>query len=157
MGTQDRVKEEQLVIFQLADEFYGVDISRVQEIDRMQSITIVPQVASFIVGIINLRGRITPVVDLRRRFGLPTIEPTPLTRIVVVKAGDEWVGMVVDAVFEVLRTASDAIEPPSAFVSTAETAFLRGIAKLDNRLILLLDLDKVLDKHFQITVPAMMS
>jgi purine-binding chemotaxis protein CheW len=149
------MSEEQLVVFELAGESYGVEISRVQEIDRMQAITVVPQAPPFVEGVINLRGRITPVVDLRTRFGLPKAEPTPLTRIVVVKAGEEWVGLVVDAVSEVLRIPVDAIEPPSAMVTTAESTYLRGIAKLESRLIILLDLDRVLDKEFQAAAPVL--
>jgi purine-binding chemotaxis protein CheW len=151
MATKEQLSEEQLVVFELADESYGVEISRVQEIDRMQQITVVPQAPVFVEGVINLRGRITPVVDTRMRFGLPKADVTPLTRIVVVKAGEEWVGLVVDAVSEVLRVPVDSIEPPSAMVTTADSAYLRGIAKLEQRLIILLDLDRVLDKEFQIT------
>ncbi len=154
MATKDQLSEEQLVVFELAGESYGVEISRVQEIDRMQQITVVPQAPAFVEGVINLRGRITPVVDTRVRFGLPKAEVTSLTRIVVVKAGEEWVGLVVDAVSEVLRIPLDAIEPPSAMVTTAESTYLRGIAKLEERLILLLDLDRVLDKEFQISALA---
>ncbi|MCC7354165.1 MAG: chemotaxis protein CheW [Anaerolineae bacterium] len=154
MTTKDQLSEEQLVVFELAGESYGVEISRVQEIDRMQQITVVPRTPAFVEGVINLRGRITPVVDTRTRFGLPKAEVTPLTRIVVVKAGEEWVGLVVDAVSEVLRIPVDSIEPPSAMVTTADSAYLRGIAKLDQRLIILLDLDRVLDKEFQITAMA---
>ncbi len=152
---KDQMSEEQLVVFELAGESYGVEIGRVQEIDRMQAITVVPQAPPFVEGVINLRGRITPVVDLRTRFGLPKAEPTPLTRIVVVKAGEEWVGLVVDAVSEVLRIPVDAIEPPSAMVTTAESTYLRGIAKLESRLIILLDLDRVLDKEFQAAAPVL--
>jgi purine-binding chemotaxis protein CheW len=152
---KDQMSEEQLVVFELAGESYGVEIGRVQEIDRMQTITVVPQAPPFVEGVINLRGRITPVVDLRTRFGLPKAEPTPLTRIVVVKAGEEWVGLVVDAVSEVLRIPVDAIEPPSAMVTTAESTYLRGIAKLESRLIILLDLDRVLDKEFQAAAPVL--
>jgi purine-binding chemotaxis protein CheW len=147
--------EEQLVVFKLAGESYGVEISRVQEIDRMQTITVVPQTTAFVEGVINLRGRITPVVDLRTRFGLPKAEATPLTRIVVVKTGEEWVGLVVDAVSEVLRIQMDAIEPPSPMVTATEATYLRGIAKLSERLIILLDLDRVLDREFSIAAPAL--
>jgi purine-binding chemotaxis protein CheW len=150
MSANEQVKEEQLVVFELAGESYGVDIGRVQEIDRMERVTTVPHAPSFVEGVINLRGRITPVVDLRSRFGLARAEATALTRIVVVKSGEEWVGLVVDAVSEVLRIAIDAIEPPSSMVTTSDSAFLRGIAKLNERLIILLDLEKVLDKNFQV-------
>jgi purine-binding chemotaxis protein CheW len=150
MSTAEQAREEQLVVFELAGESYGVEIGRVQEIDKMQAITVVPQVPSFVKGVINLRGRITPIVDLRLRFGLPRAEATALTRIVVVKTGDEWVGMVVDGVSEVLRISVDAIEPPSSMVTNTESAFLRGIAKLKERLIILMELDRVLDKDFQV-------
>ena len=149
MSANDQAREEQLVVFELASESYGVEISRVQEIDRMERVTAVPHAPMFVEGVINLRGRITPVVDLRSRFGLPKTEATPLTRVVVVKAAnEEWVGLVVDAVSEVLRIQTSAIEPPSAMVTTTDSGFLRGIAKLDNRLIILLDLEHVLDKNF---------
>jgi purine-binding chemotaxis protein CheW len=148
MENQEQLAEEQLVVFEIAGECYGVEISRVQEIDRLQPITVVPQVPDFIQGIINLRGRVTPVVDLRKRLGLPNVEETPRTRIVVVKTEHEWVGLIVDAVSEVLRISSDCVEPPSSMVVTTDTAFVRGIAKLQERLIILLDLERVLDKQF---------
>jgi purine-binding chemotaxis protein CheW len=149
MTDKNLMSEEQLVVFELDGESYGVEISRVQEIDRMASITLVPQSPIFVKGVINLRGRITPVVDLRARFGLPEQETTTLTRIVVVKSGEEWIGLVVDAVSEVLRISLDAIEPPSAMITTTDSAYLRGIAKLKERIIILLDLDRVLDRAFQ--------
>ena len=156
MNSQDKAREEQLVVFELGQESYGVEIGRVQEIDRMERVTAVPHAPAFVEGVINLRGRITPVVDLRARLGLPRAEPTPRTRIVVAKQGEEWVGLVVDAVSEVLRIPTDAIEPPSSMVVTSESACLRGIAKLQDRLIILLDLDRVLDKAVRdgLAVPA---
>jgi len=150
MNDKEQVREEQLVVFELAGESYGVEISQVQEIDRMERVTVVPHAPEFVEGVINLRGRITPVVDLRARFDLAKVAATPLTRIVVVKAGEEWVGLVVDTVSEVLRIPLDAIEPPSAMVTTSESAFVRGIAKLEERLIILLDLERVLDKNFHV-------
>ena len=154
MNNQELLAEEQLVVFEIAGECYGVEIERVQEIDRLQPITVVPQVPSFIQGIINLRGRVTPVVDLRKRLGLPNVQETPRTRIVVVKAEQEWVGLIVDAVSEVLRISRDCVEPPSSMVVSTEAAFVRGIAKLEERLIILLDLERVLNKDFQLTVYA---
>jgi purine-binding chemotaxis protein CheW len=150
MSIKDQTTEEQLVVFEVAGESYGVEIGRVQEIDRLQAITKVPQVPPFVEGIINLRGRITPVVDLRKRFALPPAEATARTRVVVVKTNEEWVGVIVDAVSEVLRVPGDAIEPPSSMVASSETAYVRGIAKLQERLVILLDLDRVLDKDFQL-------
>ena len=136
--------EEQLVIFELGKEVYGVDISRVQEIIRMATITKLPRAPEFVEGVINLRGRVIPVVDLKKRFGLGQGEHDRSSRIVVVDAGHHTLGMVVDAVSEVLRVQSQAIEPPSPVVTTVESDYIRGIAKLDGRLVILLDLDKVL-------------
>ncbi|MCL4531629.1 MAG: chemotaxis protein CheW [Actinobacteria bacterium] len=136
--------EEQLVVFELANEVYGVDISRVQEIIRMTTITRLPRAPEFVEGVINLRGKVIPVVDLKKRFGLQEGERTKASRIVVVDVGDHTIGMVVDAVSEVLRVPSGAVEPPSPVVTTIESDYIRGIAKLEGRLIILLDLDKVL-------------
>jgi purine-binding chemotaxis protein CheW len=148
MENPEQLAEEQLVVFEIAGECYGVEIGRVQEIDRLQPITVVPQVPSFIQGIFNLRGRVTPVVDLRKRLGLTNAEATSRTRIVVVKTEQEWVGLIVDAVSEVLRIPRDCVEPPSSMVVSTDAAFVRGIAKLQERLIILLDLERVLNKDF---------
>ena len=137
--------EEQLVVFRLGAERYGIDISRVQGIERMQPVTVVPRAPHFVEGVINLRGQITPVINLRARFGFAKAESTKETRIVVVYMQDQWVGLVVDAVEGVSRLNSSQIEPPSAFVRSAESGYLRGIAKIEDGLLILLDLDKVLD------------
>ncbi len=136
--------EEQLVVFGLTQELYGVDIGRVQEIIRMQTITEVPRAPEFVEGVINLRGGIIPVIDLRKRFGMSHDDHDKETRIVVVEMGGQRVGLVVDRVSEVLRVPTANIEPPSALVTTVESAYLRAIAKLEDRLIILLDLDRVL-------------
>ena len=149
MSAQNIRNEEQLVVFELAAESYGVDISRVQEIDRMEPITAIPQAPHYVEGVINLRGHVTPVVNLRARMGLPPAETTPLTRIVVLRNGEEWVGVIVDAVSEVMRIQTDSVEPPSAMVTGSDTTFLRGIAKTKERMIILLDLEQVLDKASQ--------
>lgn len=135
---------EQLVVFELANEHYGVDISAVNTIIRMQEITEVPRTPRFVEGVINLRGSIIPVIDLRKRFGLPTGEITKASRIVVVEAASQMIGMVVDAVAETLRLTCDSIEPPSPVVVSVDSEYLRGIGKQNDRLVILLDLDKVL-------------
>jgi len=122
--------ERQLVVFQLGAELYGVEIARVHEIIRLQAITRVPRAPAFVEGIINLRGKVIPVVDLRHRFGLPAAEHTRASRIVVVEIGDQVVGLIVDAVSEVLRIAGATVEPPSPVVAGLESEYLRGIAKL---------------------------
>lgn len=136
--------ERQLVVFQLGAEFYGVDIARVHEIIRLQTITRVPRAPAFVEGVINLRGKVIPVVDLRRRFGLESSEHTRASRIVVVEIGDNVVGVIVDGVSEVLRVTGASIEPPSPVVAGIESEYIYGIARLDDRLVILLDLDRVL-------------
>jgi purine-binding chemotaxis protein CheW len=139
--------ERQLVVFQLGGEFYGVEISRVHEIIRLQAITRVPRAPAFVEGVINLRGKVIPVVDLRRRFGLPVGEHTRASRIVVVEIGDQVVGVVVDSVSEVLRVNTATVEPPSPVVAGIDSEYLNGIAKLPERLVILLDLDRVLARE----------
>ena len=145
--------ENQLVVFDLAHEHYGVDIAAVEGIIKMQPITVVPRAPAFVEGVTNLRGKILPVLDLRRRFGLPQEEATKDTRIVVVEipasasgtgVNGATVGMVVDGVSEVLRVGQEAIEPPSPIVTTVDSGFIRGIVRVDERLVILLDLGKVL-------------
>jgi purine-binding chemotaxis protein CheW len=136
--------EQQLVVFQLGAELYGVEIARVHEIIRLQTVTRVPHAPAFVEGVINLRGKVIPVVDLRRRFGLPLADHTRASRIVVVEIGDQVVGIVVDGVSEVLRVNKGTIEPPSPVVAGIESDYLHGIAKLPERLVILLNLDRVL-------------
>lgn len=136
--------EKQLVVFELANERYGVDIAAVESIIKMQSVTAVPQAPDFVEGITNLRGSVLPVIDLRKRFGLPSEETTKNSRIVIVVMDGLKVGMIVDAVSEVLRILSEAIEPPPPMVATVDTAFITNIARVNEQLIILLDLAKVL-------------
>ena len=139
--------ERQLVVFQLGAELYGVEISRVHEIIRLMAITRVPRAPSFVEGVINLRGKVIPVVDLRRRFGLPTAEHTRSSRIVVLEIGDQVVGIIVDGVSEVLRVNTATVEPPSPVVAGIDSEYLHGIAKLADRLVILLDLDRILARE----------
>jgi len=140
----NQVDEKQLVVFDLADETYGVDIGSVREIIRIQEITKVPRTPDYVEGVINLRGKVIPVIDLRKKFGFEKAEVTKDTRIVVVDINGADIGVVVDAVTEVLRLSSDAVEPPTGVITTAESDYLLGIAKLESRLIILLDLQKAL-------------
>ncbi|GIW13815.1 MAG: chemotaxis protein CheW [Tepidiforma sp.] len=136
--------EEHVVIFKLADEYYALDIQTVQEIVRMQTITSIPGADFWVEGITNLRGRVVPVIDLRKRCGVPAGEYTPETRIVVVSSSTGMVGLIVDAVSEVMRIPGDQVEPPSAIVAGPENGYLRGVAKLEDRLVSLVDLEGVL-------------
>ena len=132
------------MVFDLSTEAYGVDIGAVREIIRLQDITKVPRTPEFVEGVINLRGKVIPVVDLRKRFGLPAEEESKENRIVVVDIGAQDIGVIVDAVTEVLRIATESVEPPASVIITADSEYLLGIAKLDSRLIILLDLEQVL-------------
>lgn len=136
--------EEKLVCFELMGEVYGVPISMVQEIIRMQTITEIPRAPEYVEGVINLRGKIIPVVDLRKRFGLGFGEHSKNTRIVVVKVSDVTVGMVVDAVSEVLRLREEDIEPPSPIVASLDAEYIKGVGKIEGKLIILLDTEKIL-------------
>lgn len=146
MATEAKAQtaDEQVVVFSLANELYGLDISRVQGIIKMPEVTRVPRAAEFIEGVINLRGEIVPIIDLRKRFGLCPQVAEDDTRIINVEMGDHLVGLIVDAVEEVLSIPADVVEPPPDLVTTVDSAYLRGIAKLDERLVILLDLDRVL-------------
>jgi purine-binding chemotaxis protein CheW len=136
--------ERQLVVFDLGGEHFGVDIVAVDGIVDMMEITRVPQSPEFVEGVTNLRGSILPVIDLRKRLKLPLLERTKETRIVNVNMDGLKVGMVVDAVSEVLTISDDVIEPPPPSITSVDTAFITGIAKVAPRLIILLDLVKVL-------------
>jgi purine-binding chemotaxis protein CheW len=144
MDAVNGTDERQLVVFELGAELYGVEISRVHEIIRLQVVTHVPRAPAFVEGVINLRGKVIPVVDLRRRFGMPVAEHSRSSRIVVVELGDQVVGVIVDGVSEVLRVNTATIEPPSPVVAPIDSEYVHGIAKLPDRLVILLDLDRVL-------------
>ena len=141
-------QDEQLVVFVLADEFYALDIAMVKEIIAWEPVTRVPRAEGFVEGLINLRGNVIPVVDLRKRFGLPQAEVGRETRGVVVEIGNLVVGLVVDGVTEVLRVPHTQVET-SAMVSGVETDFVRGVAKTEKGLILLLDADRMLTESEQ--------
>ena len=134
----------QVVSFKLGSEEYGVDIAQVQEINRMVSITHVPRAPQFMEGVINLRGQLIPIIDLRTRFGMPRAEHTKNTRIVVTEIGTKRVGMVVDSVSEVLRLPSDQIEEAPEMISGVDTEYIRGVGKIEDRLIILLDLARII-------------
>lgn len=148
--------EQQLVVFELAGESYGINIAAVESIIKLQNITQLPHAKDYIKGVTNLRGSVLPVIDLRIRFGLKQQEATRQTRIIIVTMNGLKVGAVVDGVSEVLRVPDEAIEALPATVSSVNSAFLKGIVRLENRLIILLELSKVLDmdeQHTLATVP----
>lgn len=147
--------ERQLVVFEIGEENYGVEISAVESIIKMQELTRVPRSPSFVEGVTNLRGVVLPVIDLRKRFSIPAVEATKETRIVVIHMAEMKVGMVVDSVSEVLTISDEIIEPTPAMVSSVDTAFIVGIAKVDERLVILLDLERVLSLEEQSSLMAL--
>ncbi len=134
----------QLVTFSIGEEEFGVDILKVQEIIRTMEITKVPRAPHFVVGVINLRGKVIPIIDLRKRFGLTSREHDKHTRIIVIEINNMIVGFVVDSVSEVLRIPASTVEPPPPVVAGLESEYISGVGKLEDRLLILLDLDSLL-------------
>ena len=141
------VAEKQLVVFEIGSESYAVDINLVREIIQLQPITRVPGTPPSVEGVINLRGSVIPIVDLRKRFQLEEIVRDKDTRIVVVTCKGAEVGVIVDSVAQVLRISIDAIESASAVFTDEHLEHLLGIVKLPSRLVILLDMDRVLTRQ----------
>ena len=137
----------QLVSFRLAEEEYGIEITTIREIILMGEITRVPQTPHYVKGLINLRSTVIPVIDLRARFGLPEEELTDESRIMVMNVGTKTIGIVVDAVSEVLRVTQDQMAPPPPTVAGLGQEYLTGLVKLEDRLLILLDVEKLLGRE----------
>jgi purine-binding chemotaxis protein CheW len=140
-----RSRAGKYLTFELNDEFYGLEILRVREIISMQEITEVPRTPEFVKGVINLRGNIIPVVDLRMKFGLEKITVTRETCTIVVDLNGVQTGLMVDRVAEVQNIVEESIEDAPSFGSNADTDFLLGMGKTEERVIMLLDINAVLD------------
>ncbi len=136
----------QYLTFQLGDELYGVDILRVQELKGYTAVTKIPNQPSYIKGVMNLRGTIVPVVELRTTFGMATIDYTMLSVIVVVVVRDRIMGLVVDSVSDVLNISPKDIQPPPEFGTKVDVSFLNGIAKCGDKLVALLNIDRLLSE-----------
>lgn len=148
------IEDVQLVIFKLDNEDYGLPISKVQEINRMVAVTRLPQTPDFMEGIINLRGRVIPVVDLRKRFGFCSREHQADTRIMVVDLSGQTVGLIVDAVNEVAKISAECIEPPPP---SFEAKFVQGIGKLEDRLVIMLDIDRIVTSQESIMLKSVIA
>jgi purine-binding chemotaxis protein CheW len=148
VGTDKREQNSeevlQLVSFTLGKEEFGIDILKVQEINRTSQVTRVPNSPHFIEGVINLRGKVIPIVDLRKRFGMSTWQHDKNTRIIVVEVLSKTVGFIVDSVREVLRIPQSVVDPPPPIVAGISSDYIEGVGKMDDRLLILLNLEKAL-------------
>lgn len=146
-STAESEDSFQIVSFRLATEEYGVEITKVQEIILYGEITRVPQTPAYIMGLINLRSTVIPIVDLRLRFDLEQIPPTDETRIVVVNVFGKTMGIIVDEVSEVLRVTRNQVAPPPPTVAGLGKEYLTGLVKLERRLLILLDIERILGEQ----------
>ncbi len=133
----------QIVSFKVGNEEFGLDILRVQEIIRLQDLTRVPNSPDFVDGVINLRGKVIPIIALRKRFGLEEQAHDKETRIVVLEVQNMVLGFIVDSVSEVLRISADTVVPPPR-LGKIEKEFVSGVVKLEDRLLILLDVDRIM-------------
>ncbi|MDD4518209.1 MAG: chemotaxis protein CheW [Limnochordia bacterium] len=149
------IEERQFVVFSLQSEEFAIDIMKVREIIKLISITKLPQTPEFVEGIVNVRGEIIPVVSLRKRFGLADNGDDSLTRIVIVELTEgSLTGLIVDEVSEVLRLSATAIEPPPQGIDGLRTEFIEGIGKVDNRLLVILRMEKLLNTSEKLALEA---
>ena len=147
-ALKDRVdtrgEVRQFISFSVGDEEYGLELLRVKEVIRVREITWLPKAPSFVKGIINLRGDVIPIIDLRDKFGLEAKEATATTRVIVVEVEAKLMGMVVDSASQVVRIPADQIDPPPPVLGGFSQEFITGVGKIDDRLIILLNSDAVL-------------
>jgi purine-binding chemotaxis protein CheW len=135
-----------LIVFQLNGKEYGISVHYVHGIEKVQHITRIPGTAPFVKGVINLRGVVTPIIDLRKRFGIDECEYTEATRVIIVALDDIEVGLIVDAANDVIDITEDSIEPSPEMVGVEEDEYVKGVVKVDNRLLILIDLAMILDR-----------
>ncbi|MBD3177378.1 MAG: chemotaxis protein CheW [Armatimonadia bacterium] len=147
--VQKATDSKQVVVFRVAEEEFAVGIDSVREIIPMTEITSIPRAPAFVRGILDLRGMVIPIIDLRERFDLGEAGNEDETRITVVEMAGHVVGCIVDDVEEVLTLPAEAIQPPPATAISVDSEYLLGVARHDGRLLILLDLDRVLSEHQQ--------
>jgi purine-binding chemotaxis protein CheW len=150
--ARDAAAVLQFMSFSVGDQEYGVELTRVKEVIRVPGITWLPRAPSFVKGIINLRGDVMPIIDLRDRFGLEPRAHTAETRVTVVEIEGHLVGIVVDSASQVVRIPGDQIEPPPGLGTGGSAELITGVGKLDDRLMLLLDVDAVLSPEEKVAL-----
>ena len=132
------------IVFELNDEEYALPVDLVGAIERVMPITRIPGVPPFVKGVLNLRGVVTPVIDLRERFSFERQEETEATRIIIIQHNEKDVGLIVDACYDVIDIPNDTIEPAPETVGTVKIDYINGVAKYDERLLILLNIDEIL-------------
>lgn len=142
--NEETAVNRKVIVFQLDNEEYAVSVHQVKSIERIQTITRVPQTSDFVKGVINLHGIVTPVIDLRARFGMEKIDFKDSSRIIIVFVDDMEVGLIADAANDVMDIPESAIEPSPEVVGSASIEYIEGVAKIDDRLLILLHLRSVL-------------
>ncbi len=143
VGSTSGEEVKHLISFAVGAEEYGLELLRVKEVIRMRQVVRLPNAPAFMKGIINLRGDVIPIIDLRGRFGLESCEQTASTRIIVVEVREQLVGMVVDSSNEVVRVPASLIRPPALILRSGAPEFITGVAQLGDRLLILIDVDAV--------------
>ncbi|PJB00948.1 MAG: chemotaxis protein CheW [Ignavibacteria bacterium CG_4_9_14_3_um_filter_36_18] len=156
MQKKETTELLQLVSFFIEDEEFAVDILYVQEINRMLQVTKVPNAPDYVNGVINLRGRVIPVINLRLRLGMPRKEPDKNTRIIVMEVNEKTVGFIVDSVNEVLRIPQDVTEAPPSLAMGINSDYIKSVGKLEDRLLILIDLEKILSKEENVELETVM-
>lgn len=142
--VSETMEDLKLIVFQLVDKEYAIPVDQVRSIEKLEHITRVPRTPSYVKGVINLRGVVTPIIDLRSRFDLSSSEPTESTRVIIVGLDDKEVGLIVDAANDVLDVEREMIEPSPEVVGVVEAEYIGGVVKQNKRLLILLHLDKIL-------------
>jgi purine-binding chemotaxis protein CheW len=145
--TEFQGTELKVIVFQLKDEEYAIPVQQVRSIEKVQHITRVPRTPNFVKGVINLRGVVTPIIDLRTRFGLEEAAISESTRVIIVTLDEIEVGFIVDAANDVVDIPADAIESAPEVMDTAQVDYINGVAKMGKRLLILLNLEKLLNNQ----------
>ncbi len=152
MAEMTKEGETQLVAFVLGSEEFACDINDVREVLKMIRVTPLPRSLDFVEGVINLRGEVIPVIDLRKRFGMPEMERTDDNRIIIVEVEDRMVGLTVDSVTEVIRLSNKQIQEAPDKVAGGRTHLIMGVGKIEDRLLIILSLDRILTTEEQMAL-----
>ncbi len=152
MAEMTKEGETQLVIFVLASEEFACNIADVREVLKMIRVTPLPRSLDFVEGVINLRGEVIPVIDLRKRFNLPAVDRTDESRIIIVEVEERMVGLTVDSVSEVIRLSNKQIQEAPSQVAGEQTNLIMGVGKIDERMLIILNLERILTSEEQIAL-----